>query len=160
MVRRVTGKDNVFFSSLKLQNLFPNTGCISAPLCTSLAKTVILRLSLVSWGEFCLSFPTMISNVWCLEICTGTLFLMFGAVLSIICGFLMAIYTWIHLQQCIVVVRSFLRILKLRKLAVRKLYLSRGGGRTWCQGVLEHWLNLHQNIPLSQDVFFCFQTYS
>ena len=73
--------------------------------------------------------------------------LKFGAVLSIICGFLMAIYTWIHLLQC-VVVRSFLRMLKLRKLAVRKLYLSRGG-RTRCQGVLEHGLNLHQNIPLT-----------
>ena len=55
------------------------------------------------------------------------LFLMllkFGAVLSIICGFLMAIYT--HSLQYIVVVRSFLRMLKLRKLAVHKLYLSRG----------------------------------
>ena len=107
-----------------------------------------------SWrGEFRLSFitkPAMISNVWCLEICAGTLFVMllkFGAVLSIICGFLMAIYTWTHLLQCIVVVWSFLRMLKLRKLAVRKLYLLRGG-RTLCQGVLEHGLNLHQNIPL------------
>ena len=74
--------------------------------------------------------------------------LKFGAVLSIICGFLMAIYTWTHLLQCIVVVRSFLRMLKLRKLAVRKLYLSRGG-RTRCQGVLEHGLNLHRNTPLT-----------
>ena len=75
--------------------------------------------------------------------------LKFGAVLSIICGFSMAIYTWTHLLQRIVVVRSFLRMLKLRKLAVRKLYLSRGG-RTLCQGVLEHGLNLHRNIPLSE----------
>ena len=74
--------------------------------------------------------------------------LKFGAVLSIICGFLMAIYTWTHLLQCIVVVRSFLRMLKLRKLAVRKLYLWRGRP-TRCQGVLEHGLNLHRNIPLS-----------
>ena len=50
-----------------------------------------------SGGDFCLYFPTnpaMISNVWCLEIYAGTLFLMllkFGAVLSIICGFLMAV---------------------------------------------------------------------
>ena len=44
--------------------------------------------------------------------------------------------------------RSFLRLLKLRKLAVHKLYLSRGG-RTRCQGVLEHGLNLHRNIPLT-----------
>ena len=75
--------------------------------------------------------------------------LKFGAVLSIICGFLMAIYTWTHLLQCIVVVRSFLRMLKLRKLVVHKLYLSRGGP-TWCHGVLEHGLNLHWNIPLKQ----------
>ena len=37
--------------------------------------------------------------------------LKFGAILSIICGFLMTIYTWIHLLQCIVV-RSFPRMLK------------------------------------------------
>ena len=104
-------------------------------------------------GEICLSFPTKpatISNVWCLEICAGTLFLMllkFGAVLSIICGFLIAIYTWIHLPQLIVVVQSFLRMLKLCKLAVHKLYLSTGG-RTRCQGVSDNGLNLHQNIPL------------
>ena len=47
--------------------------------------------------QFCLSIPTnpaMISNVWCLEICAGTLFpmlLKFGAVLSTICDFLMAV---------------------------------------------------------------------
>ena len=74
--------------------------------------------------------------------------LKFGAVLSIICGFLIAIYTWTHLLQCIVVVRSFLRMLKLRKLVVCKLYLSGGGGRTLCQGMLEHGLNLHRNTPL------------
>ena len=102
----------------------------------------------------CLSFstkPATISNVWCLEICAGTLFLMllkFGAVLSVICGFLMVIYTWTHLLPCIVVVRSFLRMLKLRKLAVRKLYFSRWG-RTRCQSVLDHGLNLHWNIPLN-----------
>ena len=73
--------------------------------------------------------------------------LKFGAVLTIICGFLMAIYTWIHLLRSIVVVRPFLRMLKLCKLAVHKLYLSRGGP-TWCHGVLDHGLNLHRNIPL------------
>ena len=52
--------------------------------------------------------------------------LKFGAVLSIICGFLMVIYTWTHLLHCVVVVRSFLRMLKLCELEVRKLYLSRG----------------------------------
>ena len=82
------------------------------------------------------SFPTnlaTISNVWCLEICAGTLFVMllkFGAVLSIICGFLMAVYTWTHLLQYIVVVRSFLRMLKLRKLAVCKLFSLRNE-RSW-----------------------------
>ena len=53
--------------------------------------------------------------------------------------------------QCIVVVRSFLRMLKLHKLGVRKLYLSRGR-RTWCHGVLDHGLNLHQNIPLMTEI--------
>ena len=44
------------------------------------------------------------------------------------------------------------------KLAVHKLYLSKGG-RTRCQGVLEHGLNLHQNLHLQcpqgpQNLFF------
>ena len=73
----------------------------------------------------------------------------FVIVLSIICGFLMVVYTWTHLLQCIVVVRSFLRMLNLCKLAVRKLYHSRWGP-TRCRGVLEHGLNLHQNIPLTK----------
>ena len=62
--------------------------------------------------------------------------LKFGAVLSVICGFLMAIYTWTHLLQCIVFALSLLRMLKLRKLAVRKLYLLRGG-LTLYHGVLK-----------------------
>ena len=37
-------------------------------------------------------------------------------------------------------------MLKLRKLAVCKFYLS--GGRTRCQGVSDYGLNLHWNIPL------------
>ena len=78
------------------------------------------------------------------------LLLKFGAVLSIIYGFLMAIYTWLHLLQCIVV-RSILRMLKLRKLAVCKLYLSRGG-RTRRQGVLDYGLNLH---PFNFYTTFC-----
>ena len=80
--------------------------------------------------------------------------LKFGAVLSIICGFLMAFYTWTHLLQCIVFVRSFLRLLKLRKLGVCKLYLSRGGS-TRCHGVLEHGLNLHRNILLRRILHIC-----
>ena len=52
--------------------------------------------------------------------------LKFSAILSIICGFLMAVYAWTHLLQCIVVMQSFLRMLKLRKLAVRTLYLLGG----------------------------------
>ena len=53
----------------------------------------------------------------------------------------MAVYT---LLQCIVV----LRMLKLHKLAVRKLYLLRVCPSR-CHGVLEHGLNLHRNIPLN-----------
>ena len=54
--------------------------------------------------------------------------------------------------QYIVVVRSFLRMLRLRELAVCKLYLSRGGPSR-CHVVLEHGLNLHRNIPLSTLLF-------
>ena len=56
------------------------------------------------------------------RLCAETLFVLFlkfGAVLSIICGFVVAVYIWIHLLQCIVVVRLFLRLIKLRKLVVR-----------------------------------------
>ena len=70
--------------------------------------------------------------------------LKFGAVLIIICGFLMVIYIWTHLLQRIVDVWSFLRMLKLRKLAGSR-------GPTLCQTVLEHGLNLLQNIPLNND---------
>ena len=57
----------------------------------------------------------------------------------------MAVYTWTHLLQCIVVVRSFLRMLKLRKLAV---YLSRGGP-TPCHIVLEHGLNTRISLLIN-----------
>ena len=96
-----------------------------------------------------------ISNVWCLEICAGTLFLMllkFGAVLSVIRGFLMAVYTWTHLLQCIAVVRSFLRMLKLCK-QLPANFISRGWvllGVT----VLDYALNLHRNIPLTDKTKF------
>ena len=57
-------------------------------------------------------------------------------------GFLMAVSTWRHILQCIVIIRSFLRLLKLHKLAVCNLDLLRGG-LTLCHGVS---LN---NIPLT-----------
>ena len=63
------------------------------------------------------------------------------------CGFLMAVSCRRHRLQYIVIVRSFLRLLKLHKLAVGKLDLSRGGGLTQCHGVLDCGLNLHWNIP-------------
>ena len=70
-----------------------------------------------------------LADVWCLELYAGTLFVLllkFGAVLSVICGILMAVSCWRHILQCIVIVWSFLRLLKLRKLVVRKIDLSRG----------------------------------
>ena len=48
--------------------------------------------------------------------------------------------------DCSVVVRSFLRLLKLHKLAVGKLDLSRGGGFTRCHGLLDHGLNLSRPV--------------
>ena len=50
-------------------------------------------------------------------------------------------------MQYIVIVRSFLRLLKLHKLAVRKLDLLRWG-LTGCHSVLDHGLNLCRNISL------------
>ena len=97
------------------------------------------------------SNPAKIAVVWCLELCAATLFaqlLKFGAVRSIICGFLMAVCCWRHRLQCVVIMQSFLRLLKLCKLAVCKLYLTRRGRLTWCHGVLDHGLNLQRNIPL------------
>ena len=66
------------------------------------------------------------------DLCAEALFVLLlksGAVLSIIYGFLMAVSCWRHMNnilQCIVIVRPFLRMLKLRKLAVWKLDLLRG----------------------------------
>ena len=81
---------------------------------------------LVNWkllqksGKFSQLFsinPAKLVEVRCPGLCAETLFVLllkFGAVLSIICGILVAVYIWIHLLQCIVVVQSFLRMLKLR----------------------------------------------
>ena len=60
---------------------------------------------------------------------------------------------WWHRLQCIVIALSFLRFLKLHKLAVGKLDLSRGG-LTRCHGSLDHGLNLHWNIPLRMHHFY------
>ena len=73
--------------------------------------------------------------------------LKFGAVLSIICGFLMAVYTWSHLLQCIVVVRSFLRMLKLRKLTVCKLHLW--GGSYLVSRYVRTWIKLTPEYPFN-----------
>ena len=74
--------------------------------------------------------------------------LKFGAVLSIICGFLMVIYAWTHLLQSIVVVQSFLRMLELCKLAVRKLYLS-GGGSYSASRCVRTWIILTPEYPFN-----------
>ena len=75
-----------------------------------------------------------------------------GAVLTIICGFLMAVSCWRCILHCIVIVRSFLRLLKLRKLAFCKLDLSGGGGLTQCHDVLDHGLSFYRNIPLKYSL--------
>ena len=62
-------------------------------------------------------------------------------------GCLMAVTCWRHRLQCVVIVQSFLRLLKLRKLAIGKLDFSRGGSYS-CHSVLHHGLNLLRNIPL------------
>ena len=135
--------------------------CICVCLCACLwgCEGWVL-LIFFSWFYLLFLFPVVVFNL-CKAIWASLLYekrhtnkdwlimlLKFGAVPSIICGFLMVVYTWTHWLQTIAVVRLFLRLQKLRKLAVCKLYLSRGSP-TWCHGMLEHGLNLHQNIPLS-----------
>ena len=68
-------------------------------------------------------------------------------------GFLMAVSWWRYRLQCIVIVRSFLRLLKLHKLAVGKLDLS-SGGLTRCHSVLDHGLNLRWNIPFNAPLSY------
>ena len=79
-------------------------------------------------------------------------------------GFLMAVSSWNHLLQCIVIVLSFLRLLKLRKLAVCKLDLSRGGSysvlqcvRPWVKFTPEYPFNFYL-IATAQINSFRFQT--
>ena len=55
-------------------------------------------------------------------------------------GFLMAVSCWRHILQCTVIMQSFLRLLKLHKLAVGKLYLLGGWGGSY--SVLDYGLNL------------------
>ena len=63
-------------------------------------------------GELCSVFnrnPAKLADSWCPELCAGTIFVLlpkFGAALSIICGFLIAVSPWRHILQCIVSVRS------------------------------------------------------
>ena len=106
-----------------------------------------------SGGKFHLHFPTntaTISNVWCLKICAGTLFLMllkFGAVLSIICGFLMAV---LYLDQFTAMYCCHAVIAEDAKTTLAS------GPQTWSlerestqfYGVLDHGLNVHWNNPL------------
>ena len=63
-------------------------------------------------------------------------------------GFLMVSW-WRHRLQSIM--QSLLSLLKLHKLTVGKPDLSRGG-LTLCHSVLDHGLNLHQNIPLIREI--------
>ena len=74
-----------------------------------------------------------------------------SAVLRIICGYEWffdgGFFCWRLRLQCIVIVGSFLKLLKLHKLVVVKLDISRGG-LTRCHAVLDHGLNLCRNMPL------------
>ena len=87
-------------------------------------NSVIDSSGLQESGELCSIYnknPAKLADVWCLELCAETLFVLllkFDAILSIICGFLMVVSCWRRILQCIVIVQSFLRLLKLRKLAV------------------------------------------
>ena len=85
-------------------------------------------------GELCSLFsrnPAKLAVVWCLKLCVGTLFVLllnFGIVWLWV-AFWWWFLGWSHRLQCIVIVRSFLRLLKLHTLAVGKLS---GGGVLLC----------------------------
>ena len=108
-------------------------------------------------GELCCLFsrnPAKLADVWCLELCVGTLFVLllkFGAVLTIICGYewLLKTVSWLEAQTAVYCYRAvFSEVAKLHKLAVGKLDLLGGWSLTQCYGVLHQGLNLHRNIPL------------
>ena len=105
-------------------------------------------------GELCSLYssnPAKLADVWCLDLCAATLFVLllkFGAVLSIMCGFLMATCWWRRILQCIVIVRSFLRLLNLRKLAVYKVDLL-GGGSYSVSRCVRPWIKLTPEYPFN-----------
>ena len=103
------------------------------------------RRLLQEGGELCSLYKAKLAAVWCLHLCAGTLFVLllkFGAALNIICGFLMVVSCWRRILKCIVIMWSFLRLLNLHKLAVRKLDLSYSV--SWC---VRLWIKLTVECP-------------
>ena len=62
-------------------------------------------------------------------------------------GFLIAVSWLKHRLQCIVIVWSFLRLLKLHKLAVRKPDLSRGVGSYLVSHCVRPWIKITPEYP-------------
>ena len=144
-----------------------NNHTLSSLSCGNLLRSVIKlsglphnRKLLQESGELCSLYnsnPAKPAEVWCFELCAATLFVLllkFGAVLSIICGFLMAVSCWRRILQCIVIMWSSLRLLKLWKLAVGKLDLPRAVLLvSWC---VWPWLELDcisENIDSTSPIF-------
>ena len=134
--REENGIEHFYMDSVIVLQRFPTTGSC----CRRVVRCVL----------FTIEIP--LAAVWCLELCAGTLFLMllkFGAILSIICGFLMAVSCWRHILQCIVIVQSFLRLLKLRKLAVCKLDFLRSYSVSRC---VRQWIKLTPEYPFNKSL--------
>ena len=86
-----------------------------------------------------------------LQSCLGHVWALSIRVIRATCGSLVKpafMYVSKSMISSIVIVWSFLRLLKLHKLVVGKLLRK---GLTRCHGVLDHGLNLHLNIPLMMN---------
>ena len=68
-------------------------------------------------------------------------------------GFLLVVSCWRHRLQCIVIVQSFLRLLKLYKLVVGKLDLLRGGSNSVSQCV-RPWIKFTSEYPFKSFSWF------
>ena len=60
----------------------------------------------------------------------------------------MVVYAWTHLLQCIVVVRSFLKMLKLCKIAVSANFIS-GAGSYSVSRCVRTWIKFTPGYPVA-----------
>ena len=145
-----TAGGGVFCTSVHRTNISNLTGLETCHI-TANQSTAINKMNnkLSKLHFICLFIPTkvaIISNVWCLEICAGTLFLMllkFGAVLSIICVFSMVVLyldPFTAMYRCLAVVSEEDNTTLANSLQTWSL--ERESNKFQC--VLDRGLNLHR----------------